>query len=753
MKNIVSLILFLSISTWLFSAEEIVLNKRDAKMLDAIDKMHLMGGKEALQAIDELVAKNDPVGKYLKAYAYGSGYGWVAKIDNMLSRRLYAEACREIIQNPQTGIEFYYASVCYRGEYGVAVDKQKEEEYLARSMKTTVAFANKGSVNMQIRLGSLYAYGKGVPKDEKESLKWYRLAAAQGSPVAQFDIGRAYEIGIGGLNKDSAEAFRWYRMAADNGYAYAQRNLGLLYYNGVGITKNIPDAFKWFKMAAQLGEPYSQWHLGWMYMNGEGVTKDEKEGVKWHMLAADNGNSYAQNSLGAAYERGIGGLNKDLTEAIKWYKKGADGNNSDAMTNLGRLYMNGIGVNKDMAEAAKWYRLAAESGSTRAMTSLAWMYMTGSGIAIDQNEAMKWYKTAAEKGYVPAQYRVGYMYGQGLGVSQDLMESYAWSNLAASSVVADAETKQGATAYRNMIAKKLTSDQLYQARVRSGELDIQIKMLMTNKKADNKQETKVSIKQSDIDELSKIVSTIQPAKEDNTKWLFVVAVEKYDETDSVVYASASAKAFVEAMQRRLGISERQTYALIDDKATTGSIKTNLERLVRHVNAGDTIYFYYSGHGIPESKDGEAYILPKDASPEFVGSEKEFMVRNIYKKLSSSKASKIIAFIDSCYSGRTDGVSNIKGVAAGHFKTKKVQFDTSKMVVLTAGSSSQFSNAFQSKKHRLFTYYLTKALAERPTLDVKSIYQEVAVKVKDESFKMGDAYLQEPQIEGNLGLGL
>ena len=248
-------------------------------------------------------------------------------------------------------------------------------------------------------------------------------------------------------------------------------------------------------------------------------------------------------------------------------------------------------------------------------------------------------------------------------------------------------------------------------------------------------------------------ASLQAAPIDATKWLFVIAIEKYDEVEPVIYATKSAKEFAAVMQKRIGISERNSYVLIGDKATMGSIKLNMERLTRNVKAGDTIYFYYSGHSIPLHSDGEVFMLPKDASPEFIGSEKDFMVRNIYKKLSDSKASKIIAFIDSCYSGRTDGVSNVKGIAAGVFKSKKVEFNTQKMVVMTAGTNGQFSNAFPEKGQRLFSYYLTRSLALRPTLDIESVYREVAVKVKDESFKMGDTKIQDPQIEGNAGLGL
>ncbi|MGE4398627.1 MAG: caspase family protein [Campylobacterales bacterium] len=255
------------------------------------------------------------------------------------------------------------------------------------------------------------------------------------------------------------------------------------------------------------------------------------------------------------------------------------------------------------------------------------------------------------------------------------------------------------------------------------------------------------------DDLTPLVRTAKASTPTPNKWLFAIAVENYAEADPVIFAKNSAEAFVSAAKKRFGIDDRHTYAYIDDKATGSGIKNNLERLLENVKEGDTVYFYYSGHGIPSPIDGEAFILPRDAIADYITREKDFMARNIYKKLSDSKAGKVFAFVDSCYSGKTDNVSNIKGVAAGHFRTKKVEFDTGKMTVITAGTNGQFSNAYNEKGHRLFTYYLTKAIIERPTLSVESLYQEVALKVKDESFKKGDTYRQEPQIEGNTKLEL
>lgn len=74
-----------------------------------------------------------------------------------------------------------------------------------------------------------------------EAVKWYRNAAEQGYPDAQFALGFMYENGKG-IEEDDAEAMRWYRKAAEQGNAYAQCNLGAMYANGEGVKEDDVEA-------------------------------------------------------------------------------------------------------------------------------------------------------------------------------------------------------------------------------------------------------------------------------------------------------------------------------------------------------------------------------------------------------------------------------------------------------------------------------------------------------------------------------
>ena len=255
------------------------------------------------------------------------------------------------------------------------------------------------------------------------------------------------------------------------------------------------------------------------------------------------------------------------------------------------------------------------------------------------------------------------------------------------------------------------------------------------------------------DDLAPLIQKVEAVPIDPRNWLMIVAVENYDEADRVMFAGNSAKAFKKTAQKVFGVSERKTYALIDRKATSGAVKDKLNYLLQNVKEGDTIYFYYSGHGVPDPHSRNCFILPRDKVVDFISREEAFNLSNIYHHLTESRASRIVAFIDACFSGKTDNRFLFKGVAPGLIRSKEVRFDEEKMVVMTAGKADQFSNSFDEKGHRMFSYYLMKSLLMRDPKDLDTVYKEVSLNVRDRSWNKGDVYLQEPQISGNRMLDL
>ncbi len=57
-----------------------------------------------------------------------------------------------------------------------------------------------------------------------EAVQWYRKAAIQNNPTAQFQLGLLYAEGIG-VEKDEVEAFAYWSISASGGYLHSKEQL------------------------------------------------------------------------------------------------------------------------------------------------------------------------------------------------------------------------------------------------------------------------------------------------------------------------------------------------------------------------------------------------------------------------------------------------------------------------------------------------------------------------------------------------
>jgi hypothetical protein len=191
------------------------------------------------------------------------------------------------------------------------------------------------------------------------------------TPLTHFQntLGARYLTGDG-VSADSTEALKWFRQAANQGLPEAQYNLGLLYARGNGIAQDATAAVKWYRLASDRGYATAQYALAVMYALGTGVTKNPVEAVKWYRKAAEQGHVVAQSNLGAKYFAGIG-VAQDNTEALRWFRKAAEQGYAPAQSNLGVMYFRGDGVEKNLIQATAWWQLAAAQDLPDAKSKLA----------------------------------------------------------------------------------------------------------------------------------------------------------------------------------------------------------------------------------------------------------------------------------------------------------------------------------------------------------------------------------------------
>lgn len=122
--------------------------------------------------------------------------------------------------------------------------------------------AERGDVNAQMLFGLGYVegYPPTLPKDYAKALKWFGLAAAQGSAVAEENLGEMYEMGLG-VASDAQAALHWYLLAAEKGNADAKEHLAGL--SGEATQKPFANGFtieNYVRALQEAGSACAQWH-------------------------------------------------------------------------------------------------------------------------------------------------------------------------------------------------------------------------------------------------------------------------------------------------------------------------------------------------------------------------------------------------------------------------------------------------------------------------------------------------------------
>ncbi len=193
-------------------------------------------------------------------------------------------------------------------------DKQSDET-TPEEIEKLGLLSEAGDKDASYQLFQIFLHGRSVKKNKQMAGEYLKLAANQGHPIAQYELGNLYDR----VKKDKKRALLWYREAAARGNAPAQYNLGVSYANGDGVEQDFGAALQWYEKAAVQGYVPAQYNMGVAYEMGEGAPKDSKTAVTWFRRAAMRGYGLAQFNLGAIYYN-AGQVEKDIVAAHAWFK-------------------------------------------------------------------------------------------------------------------------------------------------------------------------------------------------------------------------------------------------------------------------------------------------------------------------------------------------------------------------------------------------------------------------------------------------
>jgi hypothetical protein len=202
---------------------------------------------------------------------------------------------------------------------------------------------------------------------------------------------------------------------------------------------------------------------------------------------------------------------------------------------------------------------------------------------------------------------------------------------------------------------------------------------------------------------------------------------------NVDYAANDAEIFKDYALKTLGVPEENLHFMIN--ATAGQMHQEIDlitKIVGKIGTNAELIVYYAGHGFPDEQTKTPYLIPVDVTASNLSSA--IKLEDFYTKLSSTNASKIIVFLDACFTG---GGRNKSLVSSRGIKIKPKQGSLSgNLVVFSASNGDQSSLPFHAEKHGMFTYHLLKRLKDtKGSTTFGELYTYLEEKVSLESLKV------------------
>ncbi|GIG66994.1 caspase, EACC1-associated type [Phytomonospora endophytica] len=182
----------------------------------------------------------------------------------------------------------------------------------------------------------------------------------------------------------------------------------------------------------------------------------------------------------------------------------------------------------------------------------------------------------------------------------------------------------------------------------------------------------------------------------------LVGVPVYGAFEHLPAVTAGVEALRAAFtDRRIWGIGRSRCTVTPEGAGTGQILTAIRAAA--ALATDTLFIYFSGHGLVDLHDGELYLALRDSLP----NEPESALRYEYlrRAVLGSRARNKVVVIDSCYSG----LALLGGMGGGEEIADRTSIDGT--FLLTSSAETRISLSPDGEPFTAFTGELVRALTE------------------------------------------
>ncbi len=197
----------------------------------------------------------------------------------------------------------------------------------------------------------------------------------------------------------------------------------------------------------------------------------------------------------------------------------------------------------------------------------------------------------------------------------------------------------------------------------------------------------------------------------------------------------------------MGYPERNIIFLTGARASRTGIEKYLESwLPLNIEEDSHLFVYFSGHGAPDPKSGQAFLMPSDGDAKFIENT-GYPLGRLYEQLGALKARQIVVALDACFSGAGGRSVIAKGTRPLVTQADQGAEKLGRIVVLSAAAGDEITGTAEEQGHGLFTYNLLRALNEaKGEVTVGGLYGVLRPRVQDAARR--DNRVQTPQLLAN-----
>lgn len=281
--------------------------------------------------------------------------------------------------------------------------------------------------------------------------------------------------------------------------------------------------------------------------------------------------------------------------------------------------------------------------------------------------------------------------------------------------ISDWSNEQAIESVNQIISEGKTTEQLF-ASIKPQEPQIvngqQIQyVVVQNQPAGSTQDNNQNIQNEEKEEIISDIDKNIPYRDINNENTFalIIANEDYNKVAPVNFAKRDGQKISEYLKKTLGIGKDHIAYL--ENATLNDMRYEVNRLSKisdAYNGEASFIIYYIGHGIPDEKNGNGYLLPVDGYGNDVSTA--YPLADLYSQLSNLEAKKIVLFTDACFSGANksgDMLVAARGIAIRSNPNEA----KGHLIAFSACQGDETAYSYDEQGHGLLTYYFLKKLKE------------------------------------------